>query len=500
LLAGAAGGVATLLVGGGVLAANYVYQQSVPTAVSLALKDGQKEVSLQPTLRLSSSRPLAAADLRAAMRVTPGVDADLRASGDGRAFSWSPRRPLAELTEYTVSLGSRNDSSGHLQKAARWRFTTTIVPRIVSVTTESGTVLGDLAEISSGSRLSVTFNDRMDTGSVRLLANGSPVGLNWDGEGRSASLGGATLPMGRLKLSMAPGSKDVEGRLASSWTIRASVVFHVDMHTVPLAAPALVQVPNDPAARDQSGLQAADVVYEYLTEADITRFTAVFTRAPDVVGPIRSGRLISFALTRHLHGMLFMSGLSEGSTARLDADPVPNVIDVPGIFYRTGDRVPPNNLFVKAASLQQNEARASMNAASLEHGQAPAADGEAAPTVAVPQHHSTYAYDLATGTYTKAEDGHQMSDAALKEPLRIQMLVLLHTTAKPTSYVEDVNGVHGLDFDMESGGHADFYLGGRHLSGKWSAADRQAPFTFQLDSGEVVKLPQGLAWVDVLKA
>jgi hypothetical protein len=492
--------VTTVLAAGGVLASNYAYQQSVPTAVSLALKDGQKEVSLRPTLRLSSSRPLEAADLRAALRVSPGVDAELRASGDGRAFSWSPRRPLADLTEYTVSLGSRKDSAGHLLKAARWRFTTTIVPRIVSVTTESGTVLGDLAEISSGSRLSVNFNDRMDTGSVKLLANGTPVGLTWAGDGRSASLGGATLPVGRLELSMATGSKDSEGRPASAWSIHASVVFHVDIHTVPMPVPALVQVPNDPAARDQSGLQAADVVYEYLTEADITRFTAVFTHAPDLVGPIRSGRLISFALTRHLHGMLFMSGLSDGSTARLAADPVPSVIDVPGIFFRTGNRVPPNNLFVRASSLQQNEERAGLKAASLEHGPEPAADGEAAPTVAVPEHHSTYAYDPATGTYTKAEDGHQMSDAALKEPLRIQVLVLMHTTAKATGYVEDVNGVHGLDFDMESGGHADFYLGGRHLSGKWSAADRQAPFTFQLDSGEIVKLPQGLAWVDVLKA
>src|SRR5439155_20586865 len=124
---------------------------------------------------------------------------------------------------------------------------------------------------------------------------------------------------------------------------------------------------------------------------------AVFSRAPDVVGPIRSGRLISFALTRHLHGMLFMSGLSSGSTARLAADPVPSVIDVPGIFYRTGNRVPPNNLFVKAASLQQNEERAGLKAASLEHGPEPAVDGEAAPNVAVPEHHSTYAYDAATG-------------------------------------------------------------------------------------------------------
>ena len=499
MLAGAGAVTVVVLVAGGALAYNYLYQQSQPTVVSLALKDGEKDVSLQPDLRLSSSRPVTTGDLQHSLSVSPVVDAALRASSGGRAFTWRPRRPLADLTEYTVSLASSQDSSGHRLKAARWRFTTTIVPRVVSLITEGGAPVPDQGEILSGSRLGVTFNDRMDTGGVKLLINGNPVQLNWAGDARSAVLAGAPLPVGRLELSLAPGGRDSEGRPATAWTSHVSVVFHVDIHTVPLRAPALVQVPNDPAARDQSGLQAADVVYEYLTEAEITRFTAVFTRAPDVVGPIRSGRLISFALTRHLHGMLFMSGLSNGSTARLDADPVPSVIDVPGIFYRTGDRVPPNNLFVRAASLQQNEERAGLPAASLQHGPAPARDGEAAPTVAVPEHQSSYAFDQATGTYLKSEEGHQMTDAELKEPLRIQLLVLMHTTAKSTGYVEDVNGVHGLEFDMESGGRADFYLRGQHLTGKWSASDRQSPFSFQLDSGETVQLPQGLAWVDVLK-
>src|SRR5207248_8598409 len=38
-------------------------------------------------------------------------------------------------------------------------------------------------------------------------------------------------------------------------------------------APALVQVENDPMSHPQYGLQKADLVYEYLTEGTITRFT-----------------------------------------------------------------------------------------------------------------------------------------------------------------------------------------------------------------------------------
>ena len=492
-------GTVVLLLAGGGLTYNYMHQQSVPTVVSIGLHDGQKDVSLQPSFKLTSSRPLTTRDLQHSLRVNPGVDSVVRASGGGRTFTWTPRQPLAELTEYTVSVASQKDSSGHRLKAARWRFTTTIVPRVLSLVAEGGGPVPDQGEILAGTRLAVGFNDRMDPRGVQVLADGSPVQLTWSGDARSVLFSGPPIPIGRHQLSLAGGSKDSEGRAVSPWSSRVSVVYHVDIHTTPMKAPALVQVPNDPAARDQSGLQAADAVYEYLTEGDITRFTAVFTHAPDVVGPIRSGRLISFALTRHMHGMLFMSGLSSGSSARLAADPVPSVVEEPGIFYRTSDRVAPNNLFVGASSLQQNEDRNGLGPASLEHGPAPWVEGEPAPSVSVPEHRSTYSYDQATGTYLKNEEGHEMSDASLGQPLKIQLLVLLRTTAQSTGYVEDVNGVQGLEFDMQSGGRADFYFGGRHASGKWSARDRDSPLTFQLDSGEVVKLPQGLAWIDVLK-
>lgn len=74
----------------------------------------------------------------------------------------------------------------------------------------------------------------------------------------------------------------------------------------------------------------------------------------------------------------------------------------------------------------------------------------------------------------------------------------MHTSAAPTRYVEDVNGAHRLDFDMESGGPADFYIGGHHLAGHWSAPDRNSPYTFNLDVGATLSLPGGLTFVDVV--
>lgn len=59
-----------------------------------------------------------------------------------------------------------------------------------------------------------------------------------------------------------------------------------------LGRPALVvKIENAPASRPQSGLDAADVVYEEIVEGGITRFLAVFHSADaEPIGPVRSLR------------------------------------------------------------------------------------------------------------------------------------------------------------------------------------------------------------------
>src|SRR5690625_6448169 len=52
-----------------------------------------------------------------------------------------------------------------------------------------------------------------------------------------------------------------------------------------------VMVNNHTAARPQTGLVNADIVYEFLAEGAITRFLAIYqSEIPEVVGPVRSAR------------------------------------------------------------------------------------------------------------------------------------------------------------------------------------------------------------------
>ena len=91
-----------------------------------------------------------------------------------------------------------------------------------------------------------------------------------------------------------------------------------------------------------------------------------------------------------------------------------------------------------------------------------------------------------------------MADALINQPIHIRVLVVMHTRETITSIIEDVGGGRGRDFDMESGGAAEFYFRGKTATGHWSAGDRRTPFVFQLDGGQVVTIPRNLVWVDVV--
>ena len=61
---------------------------------------------------------------------------------------------------------------------------------------------------------------------------------------------------------------------------------------IPTQATTCIMIENSPAARPQSGLNEAGVIYEAIAEGGITRFMAIFQEAkPNYIGPVRSVRL-----------------------------------------------------------------------------------------------------------------------------------------------------------------------------------------------------------------
>lgn len=75
----------------------------------------------------------------------------------------------------------------------------------------------------------------------------------------------------------------------------------------------IVKVSNFPeVVRPQSGLDKADIVFEYEVEGGVTRFAAIYrSQGTDFVGSIRSARLLDLELVPMFDGLLAYSGSNE---------------------------------------------------------------------------------------------------------------------------------------------------------------------------------------------
>jgi hypothetical protein len=118
--------------------------------------------------------------------------------------------------------------------------------------------------------------------------------------------------------------------------------------------PALaVKIENSPDARPQTGLGAADVVWEQVVEGGISRYVAVYhSTLPAEVGPIRSVRPMDPAIAAPLHGLFAASGGQAGYVGAV-ADAGLQVLTLDGGddgFYRLATRYAPHNVYAAPQS------------------------------------------------------------------------------------------------------------------------------------------------------
>ena len=486
--------VLVVLIGVG---AYLAYQNTLPTTVASNIKSGARDVPTDGAFVMKFSRSVPIDTVRSAFSITPTTDGSITAVSGQSDYAWTPAKPLQELATYTITLKSTYDASNHKIDGGRWTFTTLIIPRVTSLTAADGTALKDGMEIDPGSVMKLTFNDQMEPDTVKVTIGGQVATLKWAADDRSATLSTAGLPSGPIAVQMAPGGRDQTGHLVpAAFSFKTGVYWHDHEHTISLRYPALIQIPNDEFARDQNGLQAADIVYEYLAEGGITRLTAIYQNAPDVIGPMRSARFISLKLGRHYKGLLFQSGESQATASRAASDPTPQFFDRIGFQYRTNSRVAPDNLMINGDRVLAAEELYHISNYTFPKVRPAISGGAALNAFSVEEHYSVYNYDPTTGTYTKTEEGHPYQDAGLRQPLRIEMVITLHTNEQLLD-VGDGHGAHIHDFDLDTNGRIDVFYKGLHYTGNWASTDSHGPLTFTLDGGQALTLPPGLVWIDV---
>jgi hypothetical protein len=377
--------------------------------------------------------------------------------------------------------------------------------------------------------LAVDFSAPMDRASVRPTVGGAavpPETLAWTPDSRRLSfpLPGA-LPYTAARVDLGSPRSAAKAGLSGPSGITLKVAGRVPTNApvsgapaTPPVAPVEIVVENSLAARPQTGLQQADVVFEYLSEYGITRFTAIYlARVPDRVGPVRSCRMINTWLTFAYDAVFMCSGAADRTLAyffgKVDGQPViPGAIEdyAHQFFFRSQDRVAPQNLYTSGT--HADEIRAQWKGTHLltfvEDGpHADASFGGAAPAPAVPLHSVSYAYDAGARAYVRTDRGRPSIDTSTGRAIQARTVIVMHTGWHATPWVEDeIGGARGVDYDMLGSGPAEVFTGGRTVAATWhmgQAGQRysQNPYPVWFSdaaSGAVLRLDTGLTWIHVV--
>lgn len=144
--------------------------------------------------------------------------------------------------------------------------------------------------------------------------------------------------------------------------IAVSVLTGLPIEEESLPRPLAVMINNAPAARPQSGISEADILYEVLAEGGITRLIGIFQSHAGVVkiGPIRSIRPYLLDIGESYGGITVHAGGSPDAYAILQRQKKADMDEIGragAYFWRDKERKAPHNLYSNAAKLREGAAK-----------------------------------------------------------------------------------------------------------------------------------------------
>jgi hypothetical protein len=273
-------------------------------------------------------------------------------------------------------------------------------------------------------------------------------------------------------------------------------------------APAIVQVENLNAARPQSGLSSANVVYEYSAEGGISRFSAIyFTTPKGQVGPVRSARLISPVLIRQYGGVLIYSGSSgyvfsrmgTWGTARFEETSAGSDL------FRVSTRYAPHNLYTDGGRVDHLVQRGAQPAVSYRLWDRAVTAPGGAPvsgfTVPVsPSEQPSWGWNAGAGGWQRSEpDTGIFIDADNGQPVTVPTVVVMQVPAKINpDDIEDGCCTAGWEYFLSGSGAAQVFTNGAGYTATWNATEYGGPPKFTLAGGAAAPIAPGPVWIEVV--
>lgn len=269
--------------------------------------------------------------------------------------------------------------------------------------------------------------------------------------------------------------------------------------------PTLVaKIDNNAAARPQSGLNEADIVFEEIVEVQ-TRFAAVFqSQAADPVGPIRSARTQDILLLGSFNQPLFLwSGGNGNVTRAIEGSDFVNlsaqrssVYKAAG-FYRANDRKNPHDLYASAT--------AAWTLAPEGAGPPPQQFLYLAPGVGAVGEPATgvdlemdglpieWRFDAASGLYLRSNGGKPHNDA-LGGQVSTSNVIIMYVDYQPSAA-----DVRSPEAQTIGSGDALVFTGGVLQRGTWTRNDRLSAVVLHDAAGKTIPLTPGRTFVELAR-
>jgi hypothetical protein len=273
--------------------------------------------------------------------------------------------------------------------------------------------------------------------------------------------------------------------------------------------PLAVMIENSPDARPQSGLAAADVIYEALTEGGISRFMAVYVDGKAAsIGPVRSARHYFVYLAAEFNASLVHIGSSPLGYQMLRSLGLRNLDETyghPG-FQRIRARLAPHNAYTSTdaarAALRQERGEsgpgswAGLRFREVDQPADETTDRREARELAIryqPWEYTVrFAYDQASNRYLRSMDGAPHREGGNGPQLAAANVVVMTIPSRAT----DEAG--RLELEQIGHGKALFLLDGKRVEGTWSKASETAPTRFRDPAGRPILLNRGQTWVQIV--
>lgn len=270
------------------------------------------------------------------------------------------------------------------------------------------------------------------------------------------------------------------------------------------ASPVLaVKIDNVSAARPQTGLDAADVVYAEQVEGGLSRLMAIYaSKLPSTVGPVRSARESDLELLRQFdRPTLAFSGAQHKLLPVIAKAPVHAVSADEGssAYYRSASKVAPHNLFLHPKQLMHSAPGAAALTTGFHFGAAPAGgSAETSRTVRFPAASFTFAWSASKhrwlvsmdGTPTVTTDGNRVAPATV---------VVQYVKVRNSKY-HDVLGNNTPYTETVGSGTAKVLRDGKVYDVDWKRPTAGDGTDFTTADGAPMNFAKGQVWVVFAKA